>query len=372
MYSYQKKTTKIKKFFTLFFLIITVSAVSIFLYDIYANIDISNYEIERTATAERINNIGGSEENKEKTIAEAANCIVGISKIKNTGASIFNVNSTQELGLGSGFVISDNGYILTNWHVVGNKYSTCYITLANGKIYNGSVVWADRDLDLGLVKISANGLDYLSFADSENLNLGENVYAIGNPIGVEFQRTVTAGIISGLNRTIKVSDEYGESYMEDLIQTDATINEGNSGGPLINKDGEVIGINTVKIESAEGIGFAIPINIIKPVLESFINNGRFNEAYLGVFAYDKEAIPYLNSTLELETGVYIAKISTDGPAIKTDLKTGDIITKVDEKTINKMSELREYIYRKNVGDEIVLTILRNKKEINVKIILGEK
>lgn len=119
------------------------------------------------------------------------------------------------------------------------------------------------------------GLKYLNLGDSDNIKLGQKTYAIGNPIGVEFQRTVTAGIISGKDRTVKLEEEKNETYMEDLIQTDATINPGNSGGPLINNSGELIGINTIKIEDAEGIGFAVPINIIKPVIESFITYRKF-------------------------------------------------------------------------------------------------
>lgn len=372
MQHYQKKQSKTKKILALLMLIAITSAMSIFLYDMYQNIEVKEYNVERTTTAERMKEEQPVREKDNKTIEEAANCIVGISKIKNTGASIFNVNSTSELGLGSGFIISDNGYIITNWHVVKSKYSSCYITLANGKVYNGNVVWSDEDLDLSLVKIQANGLDYLNLADSNNLKLGEKVYAIGNPIGVEFQRTVTAGIISGLNRTIKIEDEFGENYMEDLIQTDATINQGNSGGPLITQTGKVVGVNTIKVTTAEGIGFAIPINLIKPVIESFINTGKFEEAYLGIFAYDKEAISYLNEKLKIDSGIYVAKIVKDGPAIKTNLKVGDIISKIDGHIINKMSELREYIYRKNVGDEINLEVLRNKKEYNVKVKLGKR
>lgn len=160
--------------------------------------------------------------------------------------------------------------------------------------------------------------------------------------------------------------------MEDLIQTDATINPGNSGGPLINSKGEVIGINTVKITEAEGIGFAVPINIVKPIIESFSNNGEFEEAYLGIFAYDKNVIPYLDSSIELNSGIYIAQISADGPSYSSGLRTGDIITKIDEITVNKMSELRNYIYTKKVGDEVNLTILRNNKEKNIKIKLGKR
>ena len=256
-----------------------------------------------------------NQEEKETDITEilenTVKSVVGISKIKNAGGSIFSNNSTEELGLGTGIIVSDNGYILTNWHLAGNKYSSCYITLENGNSYNGNVVWADSNLDLAIIKISANNLNYITLGDSDNIKLGEIVYAIGNPIGFEFQRTVTSGIISATNRTIKIEDEASEVYMSDLIQTDATINPGNSGGPLINKKGEVIGINSVKISEAEGIGFAMPINIIKPVIESFVNNGSFEEAYLGIFAYDKEVIPYLKEKSKFDSGIYVTQISKD-------------------------------------------------------------
>ena len=372
MYGYNTRTNKVKKFFVLIILMAFVSVSSIYIYKMYEKIDVKEYDIQRTSNVEKIFIENEENEKTEKTIEEVANCIVGISKVKNTGVSIFNIDSVEELGLGSGFIISDNGYIITNWHLVRDKYSSCYVTLVNGETSSGTVVWADKDLDLAIVKINAKGLDYLTLGNTDNLKLGENVYAIGNPIGVEFQRTVTAGIISGLNRTIKIEDEFGESYMEGLIQTDATINQGNSGGALINKSGEVIGVNTIKVTTAEGIGFAVPINIIKPVIDSFINNGKFEEAYLGIFAYDKEAVRYVNSDLQLETGIYVASITKDGGASKTDLKVGDIITKIDEKNINKMSELREYIYTKKPGNEIKLSILRNKKEKEITVNLGKK
>ena len=160
--------------------------------------------------------------------------------------------------------------------------------------------------------------------------------------------------------------------MEDLIQTDATINPGNSGGPLINTKGEVIGVNSIKIQEAEGIGFAIPINTIKPIIESFKNTGKFEEAYLGIFAYDKGMALYLDSGINFDTGIYVAQVSSDGPSSLSAIKVGDIITKIDDITINKMSTLRSYIYTKKPGDEVNLSILRNKKEYNVKIKLGKK
>ena len=214
-----------------------------------------------------------SEEEKSQTIAdmleETTRKVVGISKLKNTGSSIFSSNSENDLGLGTGVIVSSDGYILSNEHVTGAKYSKCYVTLENGNTYDGTVMWSDSSIDLSITKINAKNLEAVTLGNSEDVRVGESVYAIGNPIGYEFRRTVTSGIISAKNRTIKIEENDQSSYMTDLIQTDATINPGNSGGPLITPNGEVIGINTVKITSAEGIGFAIPIDIVKPIIESF-------------------------------------------------------------------------------------------------------
>lgn len=196
----------------------------------------------------------------------------------------------------------------------------------------------------------------------------------GNPIGFEFRRTVTSGIISAKNRTIKIEEESKSSYMTDLIQTDATINPGNSGGPLIYPNGDIIGINTVKISTAEGIGFAIPINIIKPIIESFKQIGNFEEATIGIYAYDKEVVPYLNTKLNnnFQKGIYVAQITSNGPADNTELKNGDIITSIDNIELNTMNDLREYIYTKKPNDEVNLKIIRGKINKEFSIVLGKK
>ena len=377
MYEYRRRESKVKRVFITILLMLIVAAVSIFIYDMYVDIDVySSEQPSQNTGATRVSYTegkqGSSNDDITNTLENTIKCVVGISKIKNTGNSIFLNNSTESLGLGTGMIVSENGYILTNWHVAGDKYSRCYVTLENGKTAEGSVVWADEDLDLAIVKINGTGLNCITLGDSDSIKIGQKAYAIGNPIGVEFQRTVTSGIISGINRTVKIQDENESSYMDDLIQTDATINPGNSGGPLINSAGEVIGINTVKITEAEGIGFAVPINIVKPIIESFKNNGEFNEAYLGIFAYDKNVIPYLDSSIDFNSGIYVAQISVDGPSYNSGLKTGDIITKIDETEVNKMSELRTYIYNKSIGDEVKLTILRNDREKVISIKLGRK
>lgn len=328
----------------------------------------SSYDVDKLST-ENEENV----ENKEaKTINSVVKSVVGISKLQQGGSSIFLDNSEEKLGLGSGIILTDNGYILTNQHVSGNKYSNCYVTLENGQIYNGSVLWADSNIDLAIIKIAANNLDYIEIGDSDSINLADDVYAIGNPIGIEFQRTVTKGIISGINRTIKVEEDQNGNYMEDLIQTDATINEGNSGGPLVNSNGELIGINTVKITDAEGIGFAVPINIVKPILEKLVETGKFEEAYLGIYGYDKEVIPYLDASLEIDSGVYVATILTDGPLFNKEIQVGDIISKIDGIQINKMNDLKKYIYTKKPKDKVILTVKRQGREFEVEVELGYK
>ena len=196
----------------------------------------------------------------------------------------------------------------------------------------------------------------------------------GNPSGVEFRRTVSSGIISAKNRTIKIEEKDKSSYMTDLIQTDATINPGNSGGPLIYPNGDVIGINTIKITAAEGIGFAVPINIVKPIIESFKQTGNFEEATIGIYAYDKEVTPYLSNNLinKFNKGIYVAQITPNGPADNTDLKEADISTSIDNSELNTMNDLREYIYTKKPNDSVILKIARGKISKEINIVLGKK
>ena len=305
-------------------------------------------------------------------VEDVTSCVVGISKIKNAGSTIFLKDGTSSLGLGTGVIVSENGYVVSNEHVTGAKYSNCYVTLENGRTYTANVVWSDSTLDLSISKISVKNLPYATLGDSDNIKVGENVYAIGNPIGYEFQRTVTAGIISATNRTVRIDENNTSVYMDNLIQTDATINPGNSGGPIINLDGNIIGITTVKITSAEGIGFAMPINTVKPIIEAYLKEDKFEEATIGIFAYDKNIIPYINENIEIKKGIYIAQISLDSPVSKTGLKIGDIITKIDNLELTKMSDLRRYIYTKKPGEEVTLTILRNNKEQQIKVTLSKK
>ena len=376
MYRYKKAGKQKLKNACLIFVIIVLTAVSsIFFYKMYEGIQINTYqtqgvEAQKTAyTAEELKNQG---KQIADIVEDVTSCVVGISKIKNAGSTIFLKDGTSSLGLGTGVIVSENGYVVSNEHVTGAKYSNCYVTLENGRTYTANVVWSDSTLDLSISKISVKNLPYATLGDSDNIKVGENVYAIGNPIGYEFQRTVTAGIISATNRTVRIDENNTSVYMDNLIQTDATINPGNSGGPIINLDGNIIGITTVKITSAEGIGFAMPINTVKPIIEAYLKEDKFEEATIGIFAYDKNIIPYINENIEIKKGIYIAQISLDSPVSKTGLKIGDIITKIDNLELTKMSDLRRYIYTKKPGEEVTLTILRNNKEQQIKVTLSKK
>ena len=354
---------KLKNFFIFVFILCILVGISYYLYTTYKKIDITpEYEIKRTESTvplQTVDNATQESQTVANMLEKVSQSVVGISRIKTHSNSIFSSNgSINELGLGTGIIVSNNGYILSNCHVTGEKSATCYITLENGYTYEGSVVWCDSDLDLSITKIDATNLNYATIGDSSNLKSGETVYAIGNPIGYEFRRTITSGIISATNRTIKIEENNSVSYMTDLIQTDASINPGNSGGPLINPSGEVIGVNTVKITTAEGIGFAVPINVVKPVIEKFVTENKFDEAYLGIYAYDKEVIPYVSSASNFTSGIYVVHIEENSPAISSGIKTGDIITSIDGRSINNMIELREYIYTKSPGDTISINISR--------------
>ncbi len=385
MYIYSQRRRRIKKIIITCLIIIFLILAGIKLYQIYKEIPINDHT---TVKVERLSQTVEVKKQEDVTITQmlqnATESVVGISKLKDNGSAIFTEDGVSQMGIGSGVIISEKGYILTNEHVSGAKNSTCYVTSEDGKNYNANVIWSDSNLDLAIIKINMKCVSYASLGDSDSIKVGESVYAIGNPIGFEFQRTVTSGIISALNRTIifKENEQTSEGlnnqenerevYMSNLIQTDATINPGNSGGPLINNNGEIIGINTVKITSAEGIGFAVPINVIKPIIQKLENDGTFEEASIGIFAYDREVIPYLDSNIDFDTGIYVAQISMDSPAFTSGLQIGDIITKIDDNNLEKMCDLREYIYSKNIGDTVTLTVLRNNRERTVSVQLSRK
>ena len=368
---------KIRNISVIIVILCALIIIAYYIYTTYINIDItSEYEakrVESTVPAQTVENSTQESQTVADMLEKVSECVVGISKIKTKSNSIFSSNNNvNELGLGSGIIVSSNGYILSNCHVTGEKSTNCYITLENGYTYEGSVVWCDSDLDLSITKINASNLPFAIIGDSSTIKSGETVYAIGNPIGYEFRKTITSGIISATNRTIKLEENGTTSYMTDLIQTDASINPGNSGGPLISTTGEVIGVNTVKITSAEGIGCAVPANVVKPVIDKFVSDNKFDEPYLGIYAYDKEVIPYLASNSNFSSGIYVVLVTEGSPAISSGIQKGDIITSIDGKQINNMIELRKYIYSKAPGDTVSINISRGYITKTFDIILVTK
>ena len=372
-----KKNNAKKKITIIAIIVAILWLFGFYIYVTYSKIEIKsgNYEATKVQSTESAQTVEKVEE-KSQTIAdiieETTKSVVGISKLKSAGNSILSNSNESELGLGTGIIVAENGYILSNAHVTGERYSKCYITLENGQNYEGKVMWSDESLDLSITKIEAKNLSYAKLGDSSKIRVGETVYAIGNPIGFEFRRTVTSGIISAKNRSIKIEEENNQTYMSDLIQTDATINPGNSGGPLITPKGEVIGINTVKISTAEGIGFAIPINVVKTIIESYKQTGTYEQATIGIYAYDKDVIPYLDTNVKFEKGIYVAQITPKGAADGSELEEKDIIVSIDDKELNTMNDLREYIYTKKPGDQVTLKINRKKITKNINITLGKK
>lgn len=280
--------------------------------------------------------------------------VVGISVLRADSGAVFESSTAEKWGVGSGFIATSNGYIVTNNHVAGGKSKRIIVSLADGRNIDGITSWSDPVLDLAVVKIDMTGLTTIPMGDSNAIVVGEPAIAIGNPLGLQFQRTVTSGVVSALNRTIKIDN----NYMEDLIQTDASINPGNSGGPLLNSRGEAVGINTIKVTSAEGMGFAIPVNVVKPIISQFTQKGDFKEAYMGVFAYDKEVMPYVDPNLRLDKGIYVAHVDDKGPAFNSGIREGCVISQVDGHDISTMMQLRTYIYSKSPGDTISVSHLK--------------
>ena len=281
--------------------------------------------------------------------------VVGISTISLETNVFGNPRSIE--GVGSGFVVDSRGYIVTNAHVVGDNPEQITVYFIDGKELAGEVLWKDTTLDMAVVKVDATNLPIVELGDSDEIQVGELAIAIGNPLGLRYDRTVTQGIISGLNRTIQVSQT---DIMEDLIQTDAAINPGNSGGPLINSQGRIIGINTAKA-SAEGLGFAIQINIAKPIIKQLIDQGEFKATYLGIGLLDREIAGYLDTDIKIKYGIYITSVLENYAADKSGLKPADVITHVDGVEVNTMVKFKSVLYSKKPGDKITVKYERDNK-----------
>lgn len=290
--------------------------------------------------------------------------VVGITTVSVQQDIFFGPTKSQ--GVGTGVIVDSRGYILTNSHVVNNgETEEVKVLLYDGETLNADVLWNETTLDLAVVKVEAENLPVADLGNSDDLIVGELAIAIGNPLGLSFERTVTSGIISGLNRSIQIN-QY--ESIDSLIQTDASINPGNSGGPLLNNKGEVIGINTAKIQTGEGLGFAIPINIAKPIVDEFIEKGEFSKVYLGIRGLDvREFIRNYGEGLGTDTGVFVYQVSPNSAAARAGLRSGDVITGLGGSKIGNMRELVRELYKYRPGDETTLQILRNQEKMKLNV-----
>jgi serine protease Do len=292
--------------------------------------------------------------------------VVGVNNYQ-SGQSGGSGTELQEVGSGSGFIIdAKNGYIVTNDHVI-NGANQITVNLADGRLVNAKVVGADPNTDLAVLRITANNLKAAQLGDSSKLIVGQPVVAIGNPGGEQFARSVTAGVTSALNRTLDIQGEASFG----LIQTDAAINPGNSGGPLVNYQGQIIGINSAKYaqQGFEGMGFSIPISNALPTIVQLIKTGAALHPALKISINDQ----YLNYAQQnnLPLGAYISQVTANGPAAKAGLQQGDVITKINGVTIQSSADLIRELYKYQVGTKVTITYLRNNKEYNTQATLGE-
>ncbi len=326
-------------------------------------------------------------EDEKNNIAVYEKVADGVVNVTSTAVQMdffFNAFPTQ--GSASGSIIDTKGHILTNHHVVANAQKL-EVTLADGSKWPAKLIGSDPDNDLAVIKIEAprEKLKVISMGNSKSLKIGQKVLAIGNPFGL--QRTLTTGIISSLGRTIR--SEAG-TLIEDVIQTDAAINPGNSGGPLLNSDGEIVGINSAIISptgGSVGIGFAIPVNAAKRVVPELLSKGYVTYPYIG--ATIQSLIPEMAKHLKLkiERGAMISEVVKGGPADKAGLKGGnqrvqvgnmivmvggDIVVKADQKDLKTNDELIHYIREKKPGDTVLLKVFRKDSFIDVKVTLGER
>lgn len=294
--------------------------------------------------------------------------IVGITN-KAVARDWFN-NPVETEGVGSGVIFKNDGgdsYIVTNNHVVSGA-KELVVSLPDGRSLKGKLVGADELTDLAVVKVGDGKLPTAKFGDSDQIVVGEPAIAIGNPMGLEFQGSVTSGVISALNRTLDISDKRVK-----LLQTDAAINPGNSGGALVNADGEVIGINSAKVAAngVEGMGFAIPINTVQTVIDSLMTKGYVARPYLGVSVFDPETAGRYGYQLNIDKGVYVFQLTLNGPCGKAGLQRGDIILKLDDKETNSVPDLRAKVAEHKVGDTVKVTYDRNGKQQNADVVLEE-
>lgn len=333
-----------------------------------------------TDTSFTVRPVSNTDTSLADMVEDASKAIVGVVNYQNKFNRFSPISENIEAGTGSGVIIKKDGkhaFIVTNNHVIEGA-EKIEVSLDNGEKLTAELVGADALTDLAVLKIDSNKVDaVLEFGDSDLLRAGDTVVAIGNPLGLEFSRTVTKGIVSAAERTINVSTSAGQWDL-DVIQTDAAINPGNSGGALINSSGQLVGINSLKISSngVEGLGFAIPSNDVMPLVDQIIKEGKIERPYMGVSLVDLEQVPeqYLKDLPEsVEGGVMITAVEPGSAAAKSELQAQDVIVGIEKEEIKSASELRKVLYTKHkIGDKVKIYVYRQGKLKTLHMTLSAK
>jgi S1-C subfamily serine protease len=320
----------------------------------------------------------------EAVAAKVTPSVVGITSLTTRTVDAFPFGSYEDKagGVGTGIIVDANGYILTNSHVVmDGEVDSITVLLPDGRDVRGDVLWNERALALAIVKVNATNLTAAELGDSDSMRLGSYVAAIGNPMGLNFQSSISQGVVSGLDRTILAVSDSDTRYtgvnnpveMEGLIQVDAAINVGNSGGPLINSLGQVIGVNTARNQNGEGMGFAIPINTAKPIVDSVKATGEFHRVYIGITPANVTDFlqAYPQSDLGAESGAYVYRVTSGSPAESAGIAEGDVIIEVDGKKIDTSSQLIKHLLSYKTGDVVKVKILREKRQMTFDVTLTD-
>jgi serine protease Do len=299
-------------------------------------------------------------------VEKATPSVVGIS---NYGIvfDFWGQSSLQERATGSGVIIGSDGYIVTNYHVIENA-KELVVTLGSGEEFPATVIGADSPTDLAVIKINKTGLPAAEFANSDNLRAGEPAIAIGNPLGLDFQQSVTLGVVSARERSITIQ---GQKFT--FIQTDAAINDGNSGGALVNINGKLIGINTakIKITGVEGMGFAIPSNTVKQIAADLIENGRVIRPWMGITTRNLSRLEAAQLGLDVDYGVIVMEVVTGSPAERAGLEPMDIIVALEGDSVTNTSDLQQLIYQYKVGQKVTVTVYREKRKVDLEVTLDK-
>lgn len=317
-----------------------------------------------------------------KTVVKEENAVISV--VEKTSPSVVAIGVTRRVvnpfdpfavpkrensTIGTGFLVSDKGIIVTNKHVVSEPGVKYTVVGKDGQKFDVRKIYRDPTLDLALVQVDNTSLKVLELGDSSKLKVGQTVVAVGNALG-RFTNTVTTGVVSGLGRRVEVGSPFeGFENLDDLIQTDAAINPGNSGGPLLNSAGQVIGVNVATTEGAQNIGFAVPINSVKVLVQEFETKGSVSRPFLGIrYRFISKDVAILN---EVPQGAYIQEVVEGGPAEKAGLKERDIITKINGQSVDNEGKIADFIKGASIGRRVELEIWRDEKILKVSATLEE-